>query len=204
MVSIRIRKVSKRSLAGLQQPFEYDSDSHYKVTTQKTGDGWAINLNRRPFQKTFKKREVWPLVIFYKGSSEIYVAERGKKRCGVIQFEFEAWHKTVRIWDLYVSRDCHRTGVGSALMEKCKERARALGARRIILETQTSNSNAIDFYLDQGFDLVGMDLTNYTNEDAARNEVRLEMAYHIGNSKPAPSKNVENGKARTPKHRAKR
>jgi ribosomal protein S18 acetylase RimI-like enzyme len=65
------------------------------------------------------------------------------------------------------------------LMDMCITRSRELGARRIILETQTSNLKAIAFYRAMGFELVGLDASNYHNDDIARNEVRLEMALHL-------------------------
>lgn len=48
----------------------------------------------------------------------------------------------------------------------------------IILETQTCNVNAIDFYRRNGFVLAGVLLADYSNNDPGRGEVRLEMGYY--------------------------
>ncbi len=49
--------------------------------------------------------------------------------------------------------------------------------RAIILETQSCNTNAIEFYLHEGFELIGFDTCCYTNNDIGRREVRLDLGY---------------------------
>lgn len=49
------------------------------------------------------------------------------------------------------------------------------GARMAILETQTCNVNAINFYRKHGFELIVFDLYSYSNDDPERHEVRIEM-----------------------------
>jgi ribosomal protein S18 acetylase RimI-like enzyme len=44
------------------------------------------------------------------------------------------------------------------------------------LETQATNVPAIRFYMALGFAVVGLDLSLYGNDDAARGEVALFMA----------------------------
>ena len=62
-------------------------------------------------------------------------------------------------------------------MDIAKKRAREQGRRAIILETQSCNTNAIGFYLHQGFELVGFDTCCYTNDDINRREVRINLGY---------------------------
>ena len=73
----------------------------------------------------------------------------------------------------------HRKGVGTALMNKAKEIAKAQGRRAIILETQTCNVRAIAFYKSQGFELLGFDKCCYTNRDIERREVRINLVYYM-------------------------
>ena len=47
----------------------------------------------------------------------------------------------------------------------------------IHLETQSCNTNAIGFYLHQGFELIGFDKCCYTNKDIERREVRINLGY---------------------------
>ena len=65
-------------------------------------------------------------------------------------------------------------------MDIAKQRANEQGRRAIILETQSCNTNAIGFYLHQGFELIGFDTCCYTNKDTERREVRINMGYIIG------------------------
>ena len=60
-----------------------------------------------------------------------------------------------------------------------KDIAKANNNRAIILETQTCNVNAIDFYHSQGFLFDGIETTCYNNDDIKRKEVRLELVYFI-------------------------
>lgn len=50
-----------------------------------------------------------------------------------------------------------------------------------MLETQSSNVNAFDFYLRQGFTLIGFDSCCYTNSDLQRKEVRFNMGWFSDN-----------------------
>lgn len=53
------------------------------------------------------------------------------------------------------------------------------GARMIVLETQSCNKKAIDFYMKHGFSLIGLDMYAYSNEDPEKHEVRLEMGKRL-------------------------
>ena len=68
-------------------------------------------------------------------------------------------------------------------LEIAKEQARRERRRAIILETQSCNVNAIDFYQHQGFSLIGMDTCCYKNNDLKRKEVRLEFGWLLEENK---------------------
>jgi len=178
-MEIELRKLDPRELAGRENVFQYESNGHYKVQIVEKEDGWSINLKREEFPETFRKSEREKVVTHYKGDSEIHGAFVGGTEGGFIQFEFQEWCRSVRVWDIDVLPEFRRSGMGRALMELCISRAKELGARRVILETQTSNLKAIAFYRAMGFELAGFDASCYHNDDIARNEVRLEMALHL-------------------------
>jgi len=48
-------------------------------------------------------------------------------------------------------------------------------ATMLVVETQSCNVPAINFYLKNGFELIGFDTAAYSNEDIERKEVRLEF-----------------------------
>ncbi len=64
-------------------------------------------------------------------------------------------------------------------MQHAIKLAKEKGARMLVLETQSCNTKAIQFYLKQGYELIGFDTTAYSNEDIEKNEVRLEMGLRL-------------------------
>jgi ribosomal protein S18 acetylase RimI-like enzyme len=178
-MGIEVRKMNCKDLADRVNVFQYESNGHYRVSIREKNDGWTIELTRENFPEEFHKKEFEKIVTDYKGKSEIHFAFVDGKEAGFIQFEFQEWNQSVRVWDIDILPEFRRNGIGRMLMDMCITRSRELGARRIILETQTSNLKAIAFYRAMGFELVGLDASNYHNDDIARNEVRLEMALHL-------------------------
>ena len=67
--------------------------------------------------------------------------------------------------------------IGKQLMDKAKEVAARQQRRAVMLETQSCNTNAIGFYLHEGFELIGFDTCCYTNDDIGKKEVRLNLGY---------------------------
>ncbi len=180
MVEIEIKKLDKDQLQDRVNIFEYESPGHYKVEIKQKEDGWIIDFTKQDFQQTFKKWDDTDKVIQpYKGDSEIFGAFIDGKEAGLIQFEYLPHNKSVRVWDIDVWQEFQHQGVGTALMNKCISKAREAGARRIVLEVQSSNLKAIDFYRKMGFDLIGLDASHYQNDDIEQGEVRLEMGLYL-------------------------
>lgn len=91
----------------------------------------------------------------------------------------EEWSNRLVVTELWVSEELRRKGVGKRLMDKAKEVAVRQKRRAVILETQSCNTNAIGFYLHQGFELIGFDTCCYTNEDIAWREVRVNLGFFL-------------------------
>lgn len=89
----------------------------------------------------------------------------------------EEWSNRLMVTELWVSDALRNQGIGKALMNKAKEIAKNQKRRAIILETQSCNTNAIGFYLHEGFELIGFDTCCYTNNDIQRREVRINLGY---------------------------
>ena len=98
------------------------------------------------------------------------------KDLGFLELSHEQWNNRMRVSNIWVAEGRRRAGVGSALMERAVEEARAAGARSLVLETQSCNDPAIRFYRKNGFALIGFDLTAYSETDVEKREVRLEFA----------------------------
>lgn len=89
----------------------------------------------------------------------------------------EEWSNRLMVTELWVSDELRHQGIGKRLMDKAKEIAASQNRRAVILETQSCNTNAIGFYLHEGFELIGFDTCCYTNNDIGRREVRINLGY---------------------------
>jgi ribosomal protein S18 acetylase RimI-like enzyme len=89
----------------------------------------------------------------------------------------EEWSNRLLVTELWISEELRGIGLGKRLMDKAKEVAKAQKRRAIFLETQSCNTNAIGFYLHQGFELIGFDTCCYTNADIDRREVRINLGF---------------------------
>ncbi len=94
---------------------------------------------------------------------------------GFTECFMEKWNNRLRITNLLVFEKFRGNGIGTALIEKDIEIGIQSGARMAVLETQTCNPRAVEFYLKTGFKPIGFDLFSYSNSDAEKTEVRLEM-----------------------------
>ena len=95
----------------------------------------------------------------------------------------EEWSNRLMVTELWVHEDLRRQGIGHALMGIAKGQAIAEHRRALILEAQSCNVGAISFYLQEGFELIGLDSCCYSNRDLERKEVRINMGYFL----PVPS-----------------
>ncbi|MBR6791070.1 MAG: GNAT family N-acetyltransferase [Oscillospiraceae bacterium] len=179
-MSFQIIDLPKEQWQGTVIPMSYTADHFYDVSLTRKDDGFSLDVTKRPRETPFvfdpahydfpdKLYESW-----WEGAKARGVVEDGKL-LAVIETCPEEWSNRLRVTELWVDPSLQRKGIGRALMDTAKEQAVREGRRALILETQSSNANAVDFYLSQGFTLIGFDACCYSNNDIARREVRLEM-----------------------------
>ncbi|KGR79437.1 GNAT family N-acetyltransferase [Ureibacillus manganicus] len=178
MVSIRQIYLEEYPV-GKKITFQYTSKKYYKVHSEKTENGWNFSLVEGAFETPFVKEMEEEIFEPYKEGSEVYVAEIEAQEAAVMVIQKMEWNNTLLVHDLYVKPDFKNSGIGTRLIEQAKSRAIELGVRLIALETQTSNFPAIQFYLKNGFEVIGFNTMSYTNDDVKNKEVRLEMAYIV-------------------------
>ena len=94
-----------------------------------------------------------------------------------LEISREEWNDRLRITNLLVKEEYRGKGFGSVLIEKAKNIAVSEDRRVIVLETQSCNVPAIDFYLRHGFVFAGTNLYFYSNVDIEEDEVMIEMVY---------------------------
>ena len=161
-----------------KEVLEYTSDFYYHLTKTKKLDnmGWIFDWEKKPLFSTYKKK--WEGVYFepYKTNAHYYILEDDdKNEIGVVVFEHLNHSKRTRIWDIMVHTQYLRQGYGSYLLKFVEERARKNKQRSLVLECQNTNTKAVDFYMKNGFELIGFDLEAYTEKQWNGIEARFEM-----------------------------
>ncbi|MFX0063294.1 MAG: GNAT family N-acetyltransferase [Candidatus Hermodarchaeota archaeon] len=162
--------------------FHYTSEYYYEINLVKkaNNEGWIFDWTKKKFSTMFEKKTEGVLFEDYKVNAEYYIAiDERKEELGILVIAKQDWNNTLRIWDIYVMAKYQRKGIGTQLMNFAKERAKTWGCRALVVECQSSNYPAIQFYLKNGLDLTGFDLLSYSNEDVKKCEVRLEMTIII-------------------------
>lgn len=120
------------------------------------------------YQEHWQKAFVWGIVEEIDGKQEMVAC---------IETCPEEWSNRLMITELWVHEKLRRKGVGHALMDIAKQQANLEHRRAVILETQSCNVPAINFYMKEGFELIGFDSCCYSNKDIDRKEVRLNLGY---------------------------
>lgn len=172
----------KEKWKGTIIPIKYTTDTYYDVNINKRDKGFTIEIEKKDFIEpvTHTPEEYNFPDKLYEDHWENAIAWGilvDDKLVAAIETNQELWSNRLRITELWVADNYQRQGIGHALVDRAKEQARREGRRAIVLETQSCNVNAIDFYQHEGFTLIGMDTCCYKNDDLHRKEVRLEFGW---------------------------
>ena len=158
---------------------EYVTDSYYEISMKRRPKAWKIELYLKSLEKPLKKTYKGRLIEEQIEEPRTFAATLNGKQIGWIELGYHKWNNRMRVWEFLVKEEFRRKGIGTTLMRQAVEVAKQKGARMLVLETQSCDVSAIDFYLKQGFDLIGFDLTAYSNEDIKKKEVRLEFGLSL-------------------------
>ena len=173
-----IEFLPKEKYKGTPVPLTYTNDSYYDLEISPLDrNGCTVNLVRKQ-SDAFTRNHSDSLYQEYWENAEAYgvVSDEGKV-LACIEVCPEEWSNRLLVTELWVTEELRGKGIGKCLMDKAKEIAAAQKRRCIMLETQTCNTNAIGFYLHEGFELIGFDTCCYTNDDIGKKEVRLNLGY---------------------------
>jgi len=176
---MHISELPRERFEGFQVVFSYDSKAYYDLKIRCTQNVFSADFVRTPCEPIHKE-SVDRLFAPYWEDPRAYGLFDGPHMRAILEVTPENWNNRLRITNLCVQEGYRRRGYGALLMTKAREIARSQRRRGIILETQSCNSAAIAFYLSQGLTFMGFDAFCYTNEDAQRHEVRMEMGCPIG------------------------
>lgn len=181
-INYEIIHLPKEQWKGTIIPIEYTTNRYYDVSVNNTNDGYTINISKKDFLEPithYPAEYDFPDKLYEDYWEHAFawgVIDNGKL-VAAIETDQEIWSNRLRITELWVDKDYQKKGIGHSLIEVAKEQARHERRRVIILETQSCNVNAADFYMHEGFTLIGMDTCCYKNNDLDRKEVRLEFAW---------------------------
>ncbi len=167
---------------GFPIPMRYTTETWFDVVTERQeGGGWIVRLEKKRFDEpvTHTPEEYdFPDKLyedFRPGAEAWGILSDTGELLGCVESAPEEWSNRLVVTEMWVTEELRRRGYGHRLMALAKKRAADEGRRAIILETQSCNTGAIAFYESEGFSLIGYDLCEYTNRDAARREVRFDM-----------------------------
>jgi len=174
-----ISELKKKDYKGYVLQFEYTSDALYVITPLLEQDHCGFRLQRQALSERIHRSFEAKLFQPHWEDAAAYGIFKQAKLIAVVEVNNEKWSNRLRITNLLVAKDFRRQGLGKALIKYVKDKALEIGSRAIILETQSCNIKAIDFYRSQDFALIGLDTICYSNKDIEKNEVRLEFGFLI-------------------------
>ena len=186
----------KEKWKGTVIPIGYTTDKYYDVLVNKTDKGFDINIEKKDFKEsvTHTPEEYdFPDKLYEDHWDNAYAwgVLVKDELIATIETNQELWSNRLRITELWVSEKYQKQGIGHRLIEMAKEQARRERCRAVILETQSCNVNAIDFYQHEDFTLIGMDTCCYRNNDLERKEVRLEFGWFPEEKKRLNREDIE-------------
>ena len=177
-----IQKLNKEEWKGMLLPVDYTSQYYYDIRIEKTEDGFRIPIRKKHFETPFthlSEAGEYPDRLYedwWEDASAYGIVKDGKL-LAAIEVCPEEWSRRLLITELFVAKEIRGQGYGRKLIELAKQITVQNQYRTLMLETQSSNVNAVDFYLHEGFTLIGFDSCCYTNRDIERKEVRFNMGW---------------------------
>ena len=145
----------------------------------KKSKGVHIFIKKKRIFRNKERSLTFKLFDDFLDNSQAFGIFERRKLIAVIEGAMENWNNTYRIWNLHVTRRHRKEGFGSVLFEHMESIAKNLGARAIVLEVQSCNDPAINFYEKHGLHFIGLNTIAYSNEDVQNKEVRLEYGKRL-------------------------
>jgi len=169
---MEIRRLKPQEYIGKKFTARYITNGYYDICPVENG----FQMEYVPFQTPVEKSFDDEFFGEWLENPVAFGAFEGDNLIGFVEGAKESWNNRFRISNICVFAGERRNGgIGTLLLDTITETAKSSGARMIVLETQSCNVRAIDFYKKHGFDIIGFDLYSYSNADPERHEVRIEM-----------------------------
>ncbi|MCB0036558.1 MAG: GNAT family N-acetyltransferase [Anaerolineales bacterium] len=178
---ITIRPLAQLTLHDLEHIASgYTSDSKYAVTVAHQHNGLTFKLERIRLDQPYVKR--WEhdvdTAIHYTQMLTVgysFGAYDNNLLIGLTIAAAQEWNRSLWVWEFHVAETHRGLGIGKQLMEATAEKARTAGFRTLVCETQNTNATAVDVYRKLGFQIEGIDLSYYSNQDYPDGEIAIFM-----------------------------
>lgn len=159
----------------------YTSAEKYQVTLTESARKFVLELEAVPLDRPYHKRYDCPDAGTVAQYFELpalgfsFGAYDAEQCVGIALAEPSDWNKSLWVWELHVAETHRQRGVGRRLVEALAEKARSAGLRVLVCETQNTNVPAMRFYQRAGFQIEGIDLSYYSNDDFPDGEIAVFM-----------------------------
>lgn len=168
-----------KSAPSVTLSYSYSTDQTYSLTKEDQPGTWTFHLTLQNLSTPVEKKSSSTLFDAYVENARCFKYLKEGKAVAHLQIGHQTWNNRMRVWDLLVESNFRGGGLGAEMIAFAKSKAISAGARMLVLETQSCNVPAINFYLKHGFELIGFELAHYTNEDVANQEFRLEFGFKL-------------------------
>jgi ribosomal protein S18 acetylase RimI-like enzyme len=173
---VEIRELDRTTFKDFSLLFQYTTNTYYDVI-RSSDSFFSIELVNKPFACTVAKEFEDHLYADHLENPTAFGLFIDDEILGYLEVDRETWHNRLRVTELLILPKHRHKGLGKLLMDKAKAIGRVEDFRELVLETQSCNTEAIIFYLSQGFFVNGIDLSSYTNHDVENREVRMELVF---------------------------
>jgi len=85
----------------------------------------------------------------------IFVAEDDKRVVGFISAEWQKWNNSLYIDSLYIDKNYRYKGYGSKLLKQVIRKSREIKSKKVFVDVEAGNRNALILYLKHGFEING-------------------------------------------------
>ena len=184
-MNYEIIPLPKEKWKGTPILLKYTTDEYYDLETIENDDCFEVKMIKKKFNNpvTHSPEEYdFPDSLYqehWEKAEAFGIVGENNELLACIEICPEEWSNRLMVTELWVKDELQRKGIGTALMNLAKEQAKIQKRRAIILETQSCNVRAIDFYRKQGFQLIGYDSCCYTNIDIEKHEIRFNFGIFL-------------------------
>lgn len=153
-----------------EEEYGYTADNEYAVSISSSGGefSFALRLSALPVPKTrrWTERDEDKLRMgeMLAGMLSFRAVSEGRT-AGIVIAERTKWNNSVYLEKLHVSKSFRNLGVGRGLIRAVETSAVSQGAEKLCLETQNTNSSAVNFYMKCGFEITGLDTALYSGDE---------------------------------------